>query len=56
MALSHGRLAALFLGDWEVLEGGHPVAPFMGDRLEVARASKLLGQKHSGILHASCVM
>jgi hypothetical protein len=52
----HGRLAALFLGDWEVLEGGHPVAPpvapFAGDRLEVARASKLLGAEAFG--HLAC--
>ena len=56
MALSHGRLAALFLGDWEVLEGGHPVgppvAPFVGDRLEVARASKLLRAEAFG--HLAC--
>jgi hypothetical protein len=52
----HGRLAALFLGDREVLEGGHPVAPpvapVIGDRLEVARASKLLGAEAFGH-HAS---
>src|SRR5205809_6642695 len=51
-----GRLAALFLGDWEVLEGGHPVAPpvapFVGDRLEVARASKLLRAEAFG--HLAC--
>src|SRR5438552_1548010 len=49
-------LAALFLGDWEVLEGGHPVAPpvapFVGDRLEVARASKLLRAEAFG--HLAC--
>src|SRR5439155_10246741 len=48
--------AALFLGDWEVLEGGHPVAlpvaPFVGDRLEVARASKLLRAEAFG--HLAC--
>jgi hypothetical protein len=52
----HGRLAALFLGDREVLEGGHPiappVAPVVGDRLEVARASKLLGAEAFG--HHAC--
>jgi hypothetical protein len=52
----HGRLAALYLGDREVLEGGHPVAPpvapFVGDRLEVARASKLLRAEAFG--HLAC--
>ena len=42
--------------DREVLEGGHPVAPpvapFVGDLLEVARASKLLGAEAFG--HLAC--
>src|SRR5919201_1581948 len=42
----------LSLGAREVLVGGHPVAQFVGDRLEVARASKLLGAEAFG--HLAC--
>src|SRR5204862_3161932 len=48
----HGYEAALSLGEREVLVGGHPVAQFGGDRLEVARASKLLGAEAFG--HLAC--
>ena len=55
MALSTAALPPS-LGDREVLEGGHPVAPpvppFVGDRLEVARASKLLRAEAFG--HLAC--
>jgi hypothetical protein len=35
-----------------MLVGGHPVTQFVGDRLEVARASKLLGAEAFG--HLAC--
>ena len=46
----HVSVAALSLGAREVLVGGHPVAQFVGDRLEVAGASKLLGAEAFGQL------
>jgi hypothetical protein len=49
MALS---TAALSLGEREVLVGRHPIAQLSGDRLEVARASKLLGAEAFG--HLAC--
>src|SRR4051794_24360741 len=48
----HGYLAALSLGAREVLVGRHPVAQLGGDRLEVARASKLLGAE--ALVHLAC--
>src|SRR3989442_11036022 len=48
----HGYLAALSLGEREVLVGRHPVAQLGGDRVEVARASKLLGAEAFG--HLAC--
>src|SRR3954471_12033106 len=44
----HLSVAPLFLGAREVLVGRHPVAQVVGDRLEVARASKLLGAEAFG--------
>jgi hypothetical protein len=52
MALSTSRWPPLSLGAREVLVGGHPVAQFVADRLEVARASKLLGAEAFG--HLAC--
>ena len=49
MALSTGYLAALSLREREVLVGGHPIAQLGGDRLEVARASKLLRAEAFGL-------
>lgn len=43
-------MPALSLGAREVLVGGHPVAQIVGERLEVARASKLLGAETFGHL------
>jgi len=52
----HGRLAAIFLVDRVVLEGGRPVAPpvapVVGDLREVRRAPELLGAEASG--HPAC--
>ena len=52
----HGRLAAVFLVDREVLEGRHPVAPPVAPvvchLLEVARASELLRAEACG--HLAC--
>jgi hypothetical protein len=48
----HGNEAALSLGEREMLVGGHPVTQFGGDRIEVARASKLLGTEAFG--HLAC--
>jgi len=48
----HVSVAAVSFGAREVLVGGHPVAQFGGDRLEVARASKLLGAEAFG--HLAC--
>src|SRR5215218_10115329 len=48
----HSFLAALSPGEREVLVGRHPIAQLGGDRLEVARASKLLGAEAFG--HLAC--
>src|SRR4051794_26746753 len=48
----HGFLAALSIGERVVLDGRHPVAQLGGHRLEVARASELLGAEASG--HLAC--
>src|SRR4051794_37183256 len=52
----HGRLAAVFLVDREVLEGGYPVAPPVapvgGDLREVRRAPELLRAEAFG--HLAC--
>jgi len=45
----HRSVTAVFLGEREVLVGRTPVAPG-GDRLEVARPSKLLGAEAFGHL------
>ena len=47
----HGSVAALFVGEREVLVSGDPVA-HRRNRLEVARASKLLGAEAFG--HLAC--
>src|SRR6476469_8577290 len=52
----HGRLAAIFLVDREVLEGGHPVAPpvapVVGHLREVRRAPELL--RAEAFRHLAC--
>ena len=48
----HLSVAAVALGERVVLVGGHPVAQFGGYRIEVARASKLLGAEAFG--HLAC--
>jgi hypothetical protein len=51
MALSTASLPPS-LGEWEVLVGRHPIAQLGGDRLEVARASKLHGAE--AFVHLAC--
>src|SRR6266540_3724686 len=46
----HLSVTAVFLGEREMLVGGTPVAVFVGDRLEIPRASKLLGAEAFGHL------
>src|SRR5437870_5543881 len=48
----HISVPAVSLGAREVLVGGHPVAQLLGDRVEVARAAKLLGAEASR--HPAC--